>query len=373
MCMISTPIEKVSKTKILVAPNHSKTSQLVVYSNYVKNISNSNAMVLPVPNPHSIKFIDQSGYKNLFEDCAKCFYNPNALRSYSLSNSANTKSRGTEPLEIFNVGSYKVSLAKNIEEISRVNKSVFELSTGLAETLSMFYYQNYWGFIICKLNLGPESYHPLAYTHDIINGQIFIPTRHYHEEVEIQTNKDIGWTLGLPLDFRTNTLIQNSWDENNIDQSPMFRVEKFGKTAPEVNGWLNNDVQNNNSKSSNNLKANFQYLQTNNLAKMSSQLSGYTNIQSSLQPQQPQQSGSSNSLSKYSKIADDWDHTIYLMNINPKSNNNLIQMNSCKEFWDENSLFDTKKIQFDFGPCENFEKIVINSTHPNMDIIINVN
>ena len=63
MCLISTEIQQVSKTKILVAPNSDNTRQLVVYSNYVNNVSNSNAMVLPVPLPHTIKFIDLSKYK----------------------------------------------------------------------------------------------------------------------------------------------------------------------------------------------------------------------------------------------------------------------------------------------------------------------
>ena len=54
MCLISTEIQNVSKTKILVAPNFDKTRQLTVYSNFVNNISESNAMVLPVPNSNSI-------------------------------------------------------------------------------------------------------------------------------------------------------------------------------------------------------------------------------------------------------------------------------------------------------------------------------
>ena len=171
MCMISTEIESVSKTKIMVAPNHNNTRQLTVYSNHVANVSNSNAMVLPVPLPQTLQFIDLSEYKDLFEDCAKCFYNPHKM--YSLNLSTNSYSMADNmPLKVFNVGSYQVSLAMTLEQISRVDSRVFELSPGLEQNLQTFYYDKYWGFIICKLNLGPESYHPLAYSHQIIDNKI---------------------------------------------------------------------------------------------------------------------------------------------------------------------------------------------------------
>lgn len=234
MCMISNEIESVSNTKILVAPNHDKSRQLIVYSNYVSNVSESNAMVLPVPLPQTLQFIDLSKYADLFEDCDKCFYNPYESRSFS-TNSFNTKD--DKPLQVFNVGSYKVSVAMNLEQISKVDSRVFKLSPGLNQVLNTFYYQPYWGFVICKLNSGPESYHPLAYSHQIIDSKIYIPTRHYHKEVEWANVNQ--WALGTHLDPKQNPLNAKSWTEDNINQSPMFRNEQFGKTSPEANGWIN--------------------------------------------------------------------------------------------------------------------------------------
>lgn len=369
MCLISTEIQKVSKTKILVAPNFDKTRQLTVYSNFVNNISDSNAMVLPVPLPNSIQFIDLKEYPNLFEDCASCFYNPYKSRSLNFStNSYN--SRDDKPLEVFNVGSYQVSLAKSLEQISRVDSRVFRLSSGLKQTLEMFYYQPYWGFIICKLAKGSESYHPFGYSHDIIDNKIYIPTRHYHQEAKWS---DInGWALGLPIDPKANPFSLSTWDDTNIDNSPMFRSEQFGRTAPEANGWVSKldfDLNTNSNPNSNSLDP----FVSNGLAKMSSRTdnlkklndknyrTGQTNIQGN------------NTLSNeysYKQVADDWSHSIYLLNLNPFTNEQIKQMNSCREVWDSQSLFDPDKINFNFGYCKSFVKLQIDGVHPNIDLVI---
>jgi len=45
-------------------------------------------------------------------------------------------------------------------------------------------------------------------------------------------------------------------------------------------------------------------------------------------------------------------------------------MNSCKEIWDRKTLFDPEKINFNFGRCDNFEKIKIEGSYPNIDLVI---
>lgn len=149
--MISNEILKVSKTKILVGLNYNKTKQIIIYSNFIDNLSESNAMILPVPLPETVEFINLSKYENLFEDCEKCFYN-NTRSTRKCDSSSNNI------LEIFNVGSYKVSLAKNLKEINNVNSNIFKLSKGLKKILEKYYYQEYWGFIICKLDEGAENW-----------------------------------------------------------------------------------------------------------------------------------------------------------------------------------------------------------------------
>jgi hypothetical protein len=47
-------------------------------------------------------------------------------------------------------------------------------------------------------------------------------------------------------------------------------------------------------------------------------------------------------------------------------------MNSSNELWDKESLFDPDKINFDFGYCNNFIKILINGSHLNIDLVISL-
>jgi hypothetical protein len=176
MCIISSSVNKVSDTKILIAVNEQTDRQLVVYSNKIDNNSSKNAMILPVPIPDSIKFINLSNYKNIFEDCEKSFYN--ATRSLSVPSSLSFGSRNM--LEVFSVGSYNVSLAKSLDDLKKVNTNVFNLTEGCEKLLSADYSDEIWGFIICQLNEGLEKYHPFAYSHQLMD-TVFIPTKHYHD------------------------------------------------------------------------------------------------------------------------------------------------------------------------------------------------
>ncbi len=204
MCIISEPVEEVSETKILVGVNSDFTKQITVYSNDVENYSESNAMILPVPNPQSVKFIDLTNYSRIFNDADSVF---ELEKSRSLSKSLSRNySLGINSLEIHNVGSYKASIALGLEDLKRVNKSVFNLSSGCYDLLKRDYSNPKFGFIICKLNKGKESYHPFAYSHNLLSmEEIFIPTKHYHEH---NSNKK-------PIRHTTYTA-------DNINDSPMF-------------------------------------------------------------------------------------------------------------------------------------------------------
>ena len=72
------------------------------------------------------------------------------------------------------------------------------------------------------------------------------------------------------------------------------------------------------------------------------------------------------------EYADDWSHSIYLYNINANNNQTIQNMNSNKKIWNKKTVFNRKKINFDFGKCNNFEKIKINDNHPNIDLIIQI-
>lgn len=179
MCIISNPIESVSNTKILVAVNPEKNKQLTIYSNEVTNISSGNAMILPVPYPQTVTFHDLSNYSYIFKDCDSCFQSRISTNSFS-ADSFSADSRGITKLKVFNVGSYQVSLAMSLDEIKHVDTSVFRLSPNCFKLLSNEYKNGNFGFIICKLSDGNKDYHPFGYSHNITDGMLFIPTKHYH-------------------------------------------------------------------------------------------------------------------------------------------------------------------------------------------------
>jgi hypothetical protein len=203
MCVISGKIEKVANTNILCGLSEDKTRQIIVYSNTVNNLIQNNAMILPVPSPQSLMFHDLSGYAELFADCKNCFYSANLSRgggTYS-SNSFGTKK---SKLEVFNVGSYRVSVAQNFEDLERVDDSVFTLSGELTQFLKSSYGQQ-WGYIICQLKRGSEQYHPFGYSHDIYRGKIFVPTKHYHVHGSISPHGNSYSSLFATLDQAYNT------------------------------------------------------------------------------------------------------------------------------------------------------------------------
>jgi hypothetical protein len=321
--MISTEVNNVSDTKIFCAPNANGSRQITIYSNKVDNISKGNAMVLPVPNPESLQFHDLSRYQQFFDDCKSCFTTEN--RSYSLNyNSIDS----AENLSVFKVGSYLVSVAKNLQQVEMADKKIFILSPELKEVLSMYYYQPFWGFIICRLEHGTQDYHPFAYSHNIIGGKIYVPTRHYHKTIDwTQPNY---WDLGLRIGFDAmNPISSKKWNESNIDKSPMFTQGFSNNTTPETFGWFGNGKKSG--------KINKDFEQENK--------------------------------SKSNEIADDWSHEIYLYNINPYTNKFMRKMNSSEYTWDNSSIPNITKINFPFGKCSNFEKIIINGTHPNIDLV----
>ncbi len=225
MCIISNPIVSVSQTKILVGPNKSLDRQITVYSNEVNNISNSNAMILPVPHPSTVEFIDLTNYKNLFTDLDSVFYTTTS--NFTRGGSNLSYGLNSAQLKVFNVGSYKVSLAMNLADLNRVDNSVFYLSPDCFQLLNSTYDSTY-GFIICKLNMGSEQYHPFAYSHKMIKpGQLFIPTKHYHDHTSY-----IG---RLSFDRELNKF---GYNPNDIDNSPMFSLTgKISQNKQEADDW----------------------------------------------------------------------------------------------------------------------------------------
>jgi len=231
MCLISQEVEKVHDTNLFCGLSSDKKRQITIYSNKVNNISQNNAMILPVPFPKTVKFHDMSNYKDFFNDCESCFekmYDEYATlgRSYGTMSMTNS----SEPLKVFSVGSYNVSLAMTLDDLKRVNKNVFALSDGITNVLKK--YNKNFGFIICKLKDGNEQYHPFAYSHEIASEKVFIPTKHYHKEHKTSNSNNYFSQYGLlgsNFQLSPDNLEADDWDHNiylyNVSVNNNFDVK----------------------------------------------------------------------------------------------------------------------------------------------------
>lgn len=314
MCLISEEVIKVSNTKIFCAPNDTKTKQITIYSNFIDNSTLNNAMVLPVPFPESLQFHDLTDYVDIFDQCEKCFHN-NVSRSF---NSRGATTMNNNVLNVFNVGSYKVSVAQNLNQIVNVDPKVFSLSSGLKKVLEKYYYQPYWGFIICKLSKGNEKYHPFGYSHNIIDNKVYIPTRHFHKEVSQSSNE---WEFRMPVSQSNSEWTRNQTNSkisvDNINNSLMFNSE-------------------------------------------------FSNLMST----KPIHTSIKNNLSGSNNMTDDWSHDIYLYNLNPILAPNLLNMSDSSYRWNGKFNISKEKLHFTLDNCLLFEKIKISGSHDNIDIVI---
>lgn len=182
MCIINEPAH-VSNTEILVSPSADQSRQLVVYTNKVKTNAKNNAMILPVPHPHTFELHDLSRYADIFEDCGKSFSQSFGIRSKGLFTlSANCDN---ETLKVHVCGSYNVSIVPSHRDFHRLDRNYFQLNATVGQLLEK-YYDNTFGFIVCKLREGrEEKYHPLAYSHQMYQPErMFVPTRHHHSSQE---------------------------------------------------------------------------------------------------------------------------------------------------------------------------------------------
>lgn len=240
MCIISNKVNKVAKTKLLIAVNPSNNRQFVVYSNVVNNISSNNAMILPVPNPTSIKFHDLSSYKDIFNDCDKSFYKEEKKDSFSTNSISYGLKSCRSKLEVYNVGSYKASIANSLDDIKNLDRDVFSLTDGCEELLAKEYSNPIFGFIICKLDDGNKEYHPFGYSHDLPdNKKVFIPTKHYHPHdlsngINNYNNEFGGYNSGYSMFYELNKPHKNieskdEWDHDiylfNVNSNKNYLLE----------------------------------------------------------------------------------------------------------------------------------------------------
>jgi hypothetical protein len=224
MCIINEPVARVANTNLLGArlqdleiDGKHYPRQLTIYSNEVTT-EKDNQMILPfplipdIPAEKQLSLFDISSLKDagLFDSLSCMFFDPNEMICDSIEkDSAHSNCRF---LPVIEVGSYLVTCCYSIEDLKRVDRSVFVMSSGVNKLLRHSY-PNQFGFLICKLNGSKESYsyEPFAYAHCIPPSltatelRLFLPTKHFHPHSS-------GWFFSL---FRSpETHDRPDWDHN---------------------------------------------------------------------------------------------------------------------------------------------------------------
>lgn len=150
------------------------------------------AMVLPFPEGEVELFSFEDDRYKVFKDLQKLFPEPIAksfrgARSYGAS--SNVALDCEPPIVVEQMGSYDVSVVPSYEDFKRLQNDVFDLDKGFHHLLQREYSRGY-GFVVCRLREGAK-FHPIGYTHPMrSDGKLFIPTKHYHNGSEKETDWD---------------------------------------------------------------------------------------------------------------------------------------------------------------------------------------
>ena len=185
MCILSATVETVAATKLFTSVLQNGQRQFVVYSNTVDTTVENNTMILPVPNPDTVQFVNLSTYKHFFEDVQSSFKKKYDEHTHSsmLYASRSAAAPFDRPLPVYAVGSYSVSIVPSVSDFYRLNRSEFSIDRDLPLLLAQKYDDPTFGFLVCKLRKGNHSYHPFAYTHAIHKERLlFLPTYHIHPD-----------------------------------------------------------------------------------------------------------------------------------------------------------------------------------------------
>lgn len=179
MCIILGPIRSVDQTRIFVLPSRDNSRQMTFYLNSVDS-PDENMMILPVPNIKSLE-LHKIKYKAMFDHLYSSVLRiPQRSWHHSLELNTLRCAASIEPLPVISHGSYLVSVAPTLEDLTRLDTSVFDMT----EELYNFFAKNYtreFGYLCCRLKEGKQDYEPICYSHDLhSNGRLFVPTLHYH-------------------------------------------------------------------------------------------------------------------------------------------------------------------------------------------------
>jgi len=229
MCIFNAKVKRVAKTRILVAPSQDRTQQLTVYENLVQldnSAGSSNAMILPAPLPdpssQDIQLLDLSSTPDFFKDLELMWPTRESLQETNSIQSLGDLDDSL--LAVQKVGGYKVSIAKTLQDLRRINPKVFKVAPDIDQLLSQHYPKGF-GFVICSFDASSgEEKHPLGYIHPLdSNLRLFVPTRHEHGKDGKEKAKahfdHVIWSINTKKDDVSGSTPEetaNGWDPDEF-------------------------------------------------------------------------------------------------------------------------------------------------------------
>ena len=179
MCRFSRPVRSVSKTRIF-ARDTGSGGQILVYSMKL-SAEEELAMVLGIPVQPSagdgaLRFIDLSGYPDIFAALDKGFPEPAVPQRPRRRGLLAAPTRA--PLAVVPVGSFEASYVPTIADFDRLDPR-FRLPAGVLEAQPD---QESFGFAVFKLKPGTHTIHPMAFEYPRADpSTLFFPTVHVHD------------------------------------------------------------------------------------------------------------------------------------------------------------------------------------------------
>ena len=238
MCIISNRVVSVNTTKLFLLHSKDSKRQLVVYSNIV-NTSQNNVMILPVPCAESVVF--EKVPKEIFQQASWSFPTTPKWSLHDESSYYSYSKGKTNPIIIQSHGSYDVAVVPSKKDFG----SIPETFVTLSEEVKRFLMSNYdysYGFLLCKLKAGIVDYEPFAYSHEIKDNTLFLPTKHFHVDADFVSGRSSNpkitadwdheiYFCGLPKLSLPKEKVKYSKD-NEIDWDEMPKNFNVGSFAP---------------------------------------------------------------------------------------------------------------------------------------------
>ncbi|MCP4808449.1 MAG: hypothetical protein GY913_05925 [Proteobacteria bacterium] len=240
MCCFSGPVASVSSTRIF-GRRSVPGRQLLAYEMTVAAVRDV-AMILPLPTPvaspeDAVRFIDLSGYTELFKHIERGFPVPKAARE-PLARGLAPQS-APAPLVVHSVGKFEASFVPRQADFSRLDPR-FRIAPELWAKAPQY---DDWGFAVFQLAdlSSGVSVHPMAFEFPSRDDRVFLPTFHIHgDEVPLEADFDHvlyaqrrvaprGW---MPSGQDAREFVDVARCAHLVDGNrPMYRREVLGTHA----------------------------------------------------------------------------------------------------------------------------------------------